>query len=536
MKKDVIYIDTEDDITAIIDKVKTAKAPVVALVPPKRIGVLQSIVNLKLLKRTADEGKKHIVLITNDAALSALAAGVAVPVAKNLQSKPELPTVIHDDEDDESDVIEGESPPEIPTADESDVKKTVTKAAVGAAAVAPVAKVGTKDRKIPNFDAFRKKLFIIGGLAVLLIAFFVWALFFAGTAKVTITAQTSVVNVSKTLQLVNNATLDPAQNTLPPVIKQVKKTQSVDFKATGQKDVGEIATGTVRLSPTDDTIRKVYYGSSVTIPAGSSVTSTSGLVYTTTQAVTYSDSNRYAQNVGVTAAGRGSKYNGASGNASASPSGTTAAFVGSTAGGTDKTITVVTQEDVNKAAEQLQSQDNNAVRDELKKQFDSQDIVIENGFVVEPGTPTAAPGVDQEATTAKLTAETTYTLVGVKKTDLKAVYDVYLKTQIGNNTAQRVYDSGEATTQFSEFAKTDNGYTAKIAATAQVGPNIDKAKLTDEIKGMRQGEVQQKIEAIKGVESVDVNFSPFWVSRVPNDTKRITVEFTLKNVANGEQQ
>lgn len=49
--KAVIYIDTEDDITAIIDRVKAAKSDIVALVPPKRTGVLQSVVNLKLLRR-----------------------------------------------------------------------------------------------------------------------------------------------------------------------------------------------------------------------------------------------------------------------------------------------------------------------------------------------------------------------------------------------------------------------------------------------------------------------------------------------------
>ena len=60
MSKAVIYIDTEDDITAIIDRVKESKSDIVALVPPKRIGVLQSIVNLKLLKRAAASSKKRL--------------------------------------------------------------------------------------------------------------------------------------------------------------------------------------------------------------------------------------------------------------------------------------------------------------------------------------------------------------------------------------------------------------------------------------------------------------------------------------------
>lgn len=90
MNKDVIYIDVEDDITAIISKVKSSKEKIVALVPPKRVGVLQSAVNLRLLQRTATQSDKRIVLITNNQALAALSAAASIPVAKNLQSKPEL--------------------------------------------------------------------------------------------------------------------------------------------------------------------------------------------------------------------------------------------------------------------------------------------------------------------------------------------------------------------------------------------------------------------------------------------------------------
>src|SRR6266496_584582 len=89
-KKDVIYIDIEDDITSIIEKIKKADAKIVALVPPKRVGSLQSVVNLKLLVRAADASDHRVVLITSDKALTNLAAGISIPVAKNLQSKPEV--------------------------------------------------------------------------------------------------------------------------------------------------------------------------------------------------------------------------------------------------------------------------------------------------------------------------------------------------------------------------------------------------------------------------------------------------------------
>ena len=60
MQKDVIYIDTEDDITAIIGKVKDSSQKIVALVPPKRIGAMQSAVNLKLVQRAAEQAGKRL--------------------------------------------------------------------------------------------------------------------------------------------------------------------------------------------------------------------------------------------------------------------------------------------------------------------------------------------------------------------------------------------------------------------------------------------------------------------------------------------
>jgi hypothetical protein len=89
--KDTIYIDIDDEITGIIDKLRGSKGKVVALVLPKRATVFQSIVNMKLLKRAADASKKNAVLITSEAGLLPLAGVAGVHVAKTLNSKPEIP-------------------------------------------------------------------------------------------------------------------------------------------------------------------------------------------------------------------------------------------------------------------------------------------------------------------------------------------------------------------------------------------------------------------------------------------------------------
>ena len=89
--KDVIYIDIDDEITSVIDKVRDSDGRIIALVLPKRASVFQSIVNMKLLKRAATESKKRLVLITSEAGLLPLAGAVGLHVAKSLQSKPEIP-------------------------------------------------------------------------------------------------------------------------------------------------------------------------------------------------------------------------------------------------------------------------------------------------------------------------------------------------------------------------------------------------------------------------------------------------------------
>lgn len=537
MKKDVIYVDIEDDITAIIDKVKHAGASIVALVPPKRIGVLQSTVNLRLLQRAASSADKRVVLITNDQALTALAAGLAMPVAKNLQSKPEIASLAVSD--DEPDIIDGADLPvgelaglSINDTDgasaevvESEEKSPVAAAGDFKRRESSVAKDGkTKGAKIPNFNSFRKRLFIFGGLGVLLVGFLVWALFFAGKATIAITARTNIVNISKTLQLKKDATLDVSQAVLPVISQQTKKTVSVDFTPTGKKEVGEKATGTVKFTTNNITALG-------TIPAGTTLSSSAGVKFTTDSAVTLTVSNALTGvTTAVTAVNRGSASNGVSGTLTGAGSGVTATLAAATAGGTDKTITVVTADDIAKATDQLKAQDSNGVRTELAKQFDSDVIVITEAYMVDAGTPASAPAVDQEATAAKLSVDTTYTLLGVKRADLKAVYDNYLTTQLKGDESQKIYKSGDEATQFSSFQRlADGSFSIKAIASAQVGPNIDSDKVASDSRGKMIGEVQQSVSAIQGVEDVNVKLSPFWVTRVPNNTSRITVTFTIQN-------
>jgi hypothetical protein len=554
MNKDVIYIDVEDDVTAIIGKIKKAKEKIVALVPPKRAGALQSAVNLRLIDRMARAEKKQLVLITNNQALVALAANAKIPVAKNLQTKPEVAEVAAIVVDDGDDIIDGS---QLPVGDHAKSSKAKAASAFtpltmrsddidatdlnidgdavdGPVAAATVAKSGmaktaknAKKNKIPNFDTFRKRLVLIIGGGVGLIALLVWMFVFAPAATIVVTASTTPAPVSSSITLGGATATDFTKGIVSSTSQQAQKDEAVEFEATGQKDVGEKATGTVRFS-TSDAATAI---GGATIPAGTKLTSTSGSVFATDSAVAIGPSNYTNAQVAVTAVESGSSYNGASGQLSGAPSRITVAFVGASAGGTTKVAKVVSSDDVERAQGQLIGASSDAQKEELKKLFTNGEIVIDSSFVVDRAAAVSTPAVGAEAADgkAKLSISTKYSIQAVSKSDLDSYLRNSLESNLDDKEAQKVYSTGVDEATISNFRKDGETLNASVNAKGSVGPVIDEAKIKNQVKGMKYGEVQQSIETMDGVKSVDVQFSYFWVRTVPNNTDKISIQFKVQD-------
>lgn len=548
-QKDIIYIDVEDDITAIIGKVKDAKLKIVALVPPKRTGVLQSAVNLRLLARAADGADKRLVLITHNAALAGLAASADIPVAKTLQSRPEVAKVASNDDDDDE-VIDGN---DLPVGDhargsggESDKKEDIIPASSISgldidgesqpADMTPRSKSGEKKPtakrgiSVPDFGSFRKRLAIGAAAGVLLIGFFVWAIWFAPRATVVVSAKTTGQAITTPVTLGADLTTSAKDATIKSIKYEEKMTQTVDFEATGSKNVGNKATGTVEFSRQSQ--------SPSTVPAGTKLTANNGRVFVTNSAVTIPASTPCfpvwcagEADVDVTASEGGTGYNGISGGVNG-VSGVTATFSGSTSGGTDKTAKVVSQEDIDKAKEALTEAKQGDALKKLKDKFEKSDIIIEESLTPTGGDPKSSPALDQEATDGKatLTSEVTYTLIGISREEMNDYLDSAVESTLTDKERQRVYKNGIDGIVFEDFhaADADNKSDAvTVVATAQIGPKINEDEIKEHAKGKRSGEIIGDIKAIDGVSDVEVKLSPFWVTGVPDDIKKINVEFKL---------
>lgn len=539
MQKDVVYIDVEDDITAIVGKLKASKHKIVALVPPKRIGVLQSAVNLRLLARAAEQNDKRLVIITGNQALSGLAASAAIPVAKNLQSKPELAEIAALEVDDGEDVIDGAT---LPVGDhakqagepESDVVSgdTAVPASIAAASTHPAKnakKSAKKGPKVPNFDTFRKKL-VIGCVAgVLLIGFLVWAIVFAPHAKIILLARTTDASVSQQVQLSTTAESSAANTTLRVDQKQVRKDVSVDFEATGKKNVGETAEGSIVMTTC------AGFSTPASIPAGTTVSSGDNN-YTTTSAGNFAPDgigngciNYVTGSVGITASKQGASSNVDNGTFSVAEYGSVSG-TGSATGGTDKTVAIVSQADVDKAKKAAESEVNSdELKKELSNQFGDSYTVIDDTYQLDMSDVKSNPAVGQEAENGKATyaGSATATVYAVSNDELGNYLDAVLEQQMDDKETQRVYENGADTAEFSNVVRDDDRTTVNIKAEGKIGPRIDENEIKSLAAGKNYGEIQSALTSINGIAETDVKFSPFWVSRAPDNPDKISIEFKV---------
>lgn len=532
MNKDVIYIDVEDDLTAIISKIKSSTHKIIALVPPKRIGVLQSAVTMRLLAKTADAAGKRIVVITNDQALAGLAAAAAIPVAKNLQSKPELAEITALKVDHDDDIIDGRDVPVGVLADSQPGKDSAKDNAVEAIAAAETAAASAKPKpvpKVPNFSIFRKRLVLIGGGAMVLIGGLVWAIWFAPRATVTITAKTTTVTVDKSVRLKLDAPTDAKLGIVRALKQEQAKELSVEFTATGTKKVGEKATGTMKLRRSSISRRPLQVPAGTTFSAGD-------YMFVSTESATLAGTdigdNGIVQDtatVRVQATQVGEEYNLSPRSYTSNVSGFIA--TGSAmSGGSSRQVTVISKDDVAKATQKLQELKDPELEAKLRAQFASSAVVIQESYSEKRSTPATSVPIETEVTgPVALKTTLTASMMAIDKADINAFLTASVNDEISEKKSQKIYNDGVDAVKFAQFANSAEAPTVRLTANAVVGPTIDEGQVKEQAKGKSYGDIQASLEAIEGVEDVNTTFWPFWVRTVPNDVKRIEVKFDIKN-------
>ena len=612
MNKDVIYIEPEDDITDILANIKSAKNKIVALVPPKKAGVLRSAVNFKLIAKTARQNSKAIVLITSDESLLKLASAVKMPVAKTLQSKPQIPEgfSMKTLSDAPSDVIEAEKPakkaPEAQKAEAAKVKveanesqedgedidaevrpafKTAKDAPKKEKEIETIELDGEDSKakkavrsakkglpvKVPNILKYRK--FIIGGACavVAILVFCIWAFVIAPAAKIDVKIKTSAKNFSEEVSFVlDEANAKVEDGTFYVESKSIEKKAETEYEATGELDKGQKATGTITVTiPAGTVLTTAQHDQGASINAGSififgevaykalegrSLTSSDlGMTCPRGGRCSLNDDASFG-GIPVEAVENGDKYNiaattsGWSLNSDAWYANSLSFASSEMTGGTSEIAKVVSKEDIERAKSTLTLPSEKEILSELNSQFGSDYLIIQASLETSEVKYTQTPDVEGEVENgkkAKLVAEKKYTVYAVKRSDINEYICKKAKEDLGDDT-QTIYSSGVTGFQkkltesdnvsadsekdsvfFESFKRGDASITAKLKSTVLVAPEVNEAMVLEKSLGNKKHDVYTALSSINGVQSVDVQVSPSFSSKVPKDESKVKITIEL---------
>jgi hypothetical protein len=546
---DVIYLEADSEITEAIDKLKSARGREVRIAVPARSTMLQSAVNLKLLKKTAQKSEKKLVLISSDRATLSLAAGLGLLVAKNVKAEALLPSsavapprsshepVVIDQAREEAGQSRGSSSSSsssrsssksssnndsnnnyIDLSEDSQSDSEIQKANAGHS------KKSKQSPKIPNFMGLNKKISIIVAVFAAFIML-VLTYVFLPTAKVTLLAkaQKTPVNVEFTLDSTVKES-DFSQGLVAANQLTVTKDLSAQYTATGKKDVGTKATGSVKIS-------NATSSNPVSLPAGATLTA-SGKTFSLNQAVTVPGATVSGGivpgtiNTQITATQNGDSYNLSGATFSVSSGGPLLTATGSTSDGTTKIAVVVTQADIDKAQkEMIDSASQNAKQDVESKAGSDERFFPETFTSTVSGLTTSAP-VDSESSGGTVSAKVKYSELSANNTDLDKLFSEQIKTQIpGSN---QLYQSGWKDAKYSAKPSSSEKAEVKAISNAFYGQAIDTKQVARDLSGKAKKDatdvVTPKYPQVTGVQ---VESSPALAPNIPFFANRITVEIKV---------
>lgn len=563
MNKDVIYVEPEDDITDIILKIENAKEKIVALVPPKKAGVFRSVVNIKLIAKAGVTSEKTVVLVTVDPSILKLAAATKLPVAKDLNSAPTVPTLNAEetpDEEEEEELVEeedgtveteeveeeeetsepkkAEEEPEEEEEDEEEEeeeKKPKKKEK----------KTKKKKRSLFGWIKAHKILSACIGVGILTLAgLLVWMLFIAPAVDVVVAIKTDQKNFSENVTFTDKVEEEDAkEGKFYLEQKKIEIPQEKEFEATGKKNLGEKAHGDVVFARVFRANGN-YNIDSVTINGMSFVATPTATISWDGSKISECDNvsgitdvdkayQEVQQNgckksvrVSVTAAEAGEKYNIQKTCGWLSLSGIDGCSDGAMTGGTDNVITVVQQIDIENAKNELVGSKEEENKKKLYEDIGDNYYIIDSSFEQSTSETVATPAANEEAKEGVKPSIKTTTTATVYVID-KIKLEEFINNKANLEEDQKIYDIKDIYVE--NIAHVAVGATTKLKAQYYIGPKITESEVVDKIKGKGMGDAQREIRDIYGVSDVTINPSYSWVVMIPNDSNKVNVRFEVKD-------
>jgi hypothetical protein len=547
-----IYLEADEEITSVIDKVRKTKGQNIALVFPKGANLIQSIVNLKLLKKQTDLFGKNIVIVTSDETGQNLAKKVSFAVTKKLKGKFEE-TIFKKIEKPKIDIrrfLDEEKQEKAPRVSEriSEPKKAVQKEKYykkeEKKTFFPIKKEGgksrvdtKKDKRTVLLPSFGVKSFLIFCAISFIV---VGIIFFVILPKATVSIVPKTEPFSGDLEMIIDKgapNINPENKIIPGELKIIEdSSDKKKFDSTGEKDVGEKARGEITLynkyssdpqvlvaATRFDSQGKIFYSlSEVTIP-GAQIEGGETIAGQTKVLVEAEkpgeDYNIGPSNFIISGLSK-EKQKDIFGKSDQSFS-----------GGTSKKIKIVTADDLQKAKDALLSDTFQKRIKDLAGQISKEKMFIENTARKEITETKTNGEQDREMDNFEMEVKVKIWVMIFNRDDLRKTLFSELKKDIPQEKffIDENVDEG-LTFDVSNFDSDNGKLVLKIHAKKVVAWKLDEETTKKAIKGKTKDEVKTYLSENPNIRGVNVSFWPFWVKKVPRIEKKIEISLDTSKI------
>lgn len=523
MDRKPIYLEKDDEITSVVDKLKGAEAVELDVVIPKEAIMLQSVINLKLLKRQAESLGKEVTIVTQDKVGTKLAQQVGIPVVTKEGQIPKEVNMAESDEPEYSD--EDIQMKEVEKEKSEPVKEKKEKETDFDESSEPPSKPTKK--KDSWFKSHKKGVFI--GIGFFLLAGALGAYIYVPLANINIKLAAEKKSVDISFRASKDVSdVDSEKGIIPAkeVTEEIEKKEN--FKATGERDVGEKASGRAKVCNKEDS-------DSFSLSAGTRIVDQAGLIYKTQANIQVPGASvsggqiveACSAEVTVSADQVGDRYNKGQAGVSFSVPALSGAYraesTSTFTGGSSRKVKFVTAADIEKAKESIKG----SAESELKSKINelvNESILLEGALETEEisATSSVVSGADAE--------EFTYTLkikglaLVITENDLKALAESKFKQEIGETKEIVEADSLISSTKLTDFDFKKGEFRANLAGEAYIATKIVEDDIKNAINGESGSAAIDYLNEIEGVEEVEIKFFPRFYNRIPRVNSHIYIK------------
>ncbi len=528
MDRESIYLEVDEEITSVVDKLKGAEGSILDIVIPKEALMLQSVINLKLLKKQAESLGKEITIVTQDKIGQKLAEKIGIPV---VAKEGQVPKEVNISEVEKPSFTEDDI--ELKPKKENKEKETNDKGSESKEIIEEIKKsdLGENEVKKPKVNWLKKHWkgsLIAGGFLLLGLAIFAYIYVPLANIHIKLAAEKKTVDFTFIAdKSISEVDTDGQKIPAREVVEEVEKTE--EKKATGKKTVGEKAAGLVTI------VNHEYSTNAFTITAGTRVVASSGLTYKTKTNVTVPgytkigvDITDGTASVGVVAEEIGEKYN-VNGGMMTIPallvSGVTSADIyadgGAFTGGSARDITYVTASDISEAQEALTTIVEDEIKAKIEEGLAENEILLDKAikYTEVSAKSSIASGVESE--TFQMTVKLTGTALIVTEDSLKRLAEDVLQGSIGSEREIVEADSLITSTNLTELKLNEGIFEATLAGEAYIATKIDEETIKNSINGETEAATYEYLNNLEGVDEVQIKSFPGFYKRVPRINSHI---------------